>query len=290
MTKRRNVPDSATARDWGWLRFRRPAFHATDLRLIGDMVSCPVMCAIRRDVFEFRRPVWSEEGRKALAFFGERMSDAVAVAIGKGALPFSETLVWIEGHSALERVFGLGRRPHLFRAEPVVWARFTEPQFTKGFAYFLDAPAVRIERIRALLTALGAAKLCEDMCDVTVTAEALTAGNKRIDLLLEWRDSSEQENRYAVAIEAKLGHHVTVGQLSAYRRHLRNRKISRERWLLAVVSPWRTARTDKSLQGNRDWRWIAWRDLLIAHEGVLPVECDDHAYLQFRRTLWDQTG
>ena len=152
------------------------------MRLIGDMVSDPVMCAIRRDVFEFRGPVWSEDGHKALAFFGERMSDAVAVAIGKGALSFSETLDWIEGYSDLERVFGLGRRPHFFRAEPVVWAKFTEPQFTKGFAYFLDAPAIRIQRVRALLTVLGAKELCEDMCDATVAAEALTAGNKRIDI------------------------------------------------------------------------------------------------------------
>ena len=284
------MPDSATARDWSRLRFQRPAFDAVGLRLVGDMVLDPVMRAIRRDVYEFRRPVWSEEGYNALVFFGERLSDAVAVAIGKGALSFSETLDWFRGYSALERIFNLKRQPHLFRTKPIAWAKFTEPQFTKGFAYFLDISVGRIERIRALLIALGAAELCEDMCDPTVAAEALTAGNKRIDLLIEWRDSSEQRNRYAVAIEAKLGHHVTVGQLSAYRRHLRNRKISENRWRLAVVSPRRTTRTDKSLQENRDWRWMAWRDLLIAHERALPVECDDDAYLQFRRTLWDQAG
>lgn len=252
------------------------------------MVSAPVMRAIRRDAFEFRGPIWSEEGRKALVFVGERLSDAVEVAIRRGALSFAKTLDWNQGYFALERVFGLNRRLHLFRAEPVVWVKFTEPQFTKGFEYFLDVPAFRIKRVRALLAALGAEELCEDMCDVSVTAEALTAGNKRIDLLIEWKDSSK--NRYAVAIEAKLGHHVTVGQLSAYRTHLKNRKISEERWLLVVVSPRRTTRTDKSLQDNRDWRWMAWRDLLIAHERALPVECDDDAYLQFRRTLWDQTG
>lgn len=284
------MPDSATARDWGRLRFQRPAFDAAGLRLVGDMVSDPVMRAIGRDVLGFRGPVWSEEGRKALVLLGEWWSDDVTVAIGRGALSFAKTLDWFPGYSALERVFGLNRRPHLFRVEPVVWAKFTEPQFTKGFAYFLNIPAVRIQRTRALLTALGAAELCVDMCDATVTAEALTAGNRRIDLLIEWKDSSKKENRYAAAIEAKLGHHVTVGQLSAYRRHLRNRKISHERWLLAVVSPWRSTLTDKSLQDNRDWRWIAWRDLLVAHERALPVECDDDAYLQFRRTLWDQTG
>ena len=50
------------------------------------MISDPIMRAIGRDVFEFREPGWSDEGRKALVFVGERLSDAVAVAIDKGAL------------------------------------------------------------------------------------------------------------------------------------------------------------------------------------------------------------
>ena len=261
------------------------------------MISDSVMRAIRRDVFKFRGPVWSEEEHKVLVYFGESLCDAMAVAIRRGAFSFSETLDWSRGYSALDSTFELKRQPHLFRVEPIVWARFTEPQFTKGFAYFLDMPAVRIQRIRALLAALGAGRLCEDMCDVTVTAEAPTArkrrsvGAKRIDLLIEWKDSSEQKNRYAAAIEAKLpGHHVTVGQLPAYRRYLKNRKISQERWVLTVVSPRRDAHTNKALDRNRDWRWMAWRDLLVAHERALPVKCDDDAYLQFRRTLWDQTG
>jgi len=280
------VPDSATARDWDRLRFRRPAFDAAGLRLAGDMVSDPVMRAIRRDAFEYRRPVWSEEGRKALSFLGERLSDAVAVVIGKGALSLAETLDWSRGYSALESTFRLKRQPHLFGAEPVVWAKFTEPQFTKGFAYFLNIPAVRIQRTRALLAALGGAELTTSMSNVEVTAEAPTSQDKRIDILIEWTDSKGR--CYAAAIEAKLGHHVTSGQLPAYRNHLR--KIAKERRLLVVASPCRSRDTDEALQRNRDWRWMAWRDLLIAHERVMPVECDDAAYLQFRRTLWDQAG
>ena len=137
-----------------------------------------------------------------------------------------------------------------------------------------------------MLKALGAAQLSNDISEVTVTAEAATTGNKRIDLLIEWQDSSEQS--YAVAIEAKLGHHVTTGQLSAYRNHLR--KIPNERGRLVVVSPRRTGHADRSLRRNRDWHWMAWHDLLVAHERSLRDEHDDRTYLQFRRTLWDQTG
>ena len=185
--------------------------------------------------------------------------------------------------------FALNRRRHLFRAEPsAAWATFTEPQLTKGFAHFLNAPEsdARIERVRALLTALGAAELAKDMSEVMVTPEAPTSKNKRIDLLIEWEDSSKK--RYAAAIEAKLGYHVTSGQLPVYRKHLR--KIEKEHRLLVIVSPRLTDRTDRALRRNRDWRWTAWRDLLVAHERALPVDYDDDGYVQFRRTLWDHTG
>ena len=283
------MSDWESACDWNRLVFQRPAFHSADLRLVGDMLSDPVTRAIGNDAFRFREPIWSE-GRPALVSLGETLSNALATAIGSGALPFQEPPDWPGGSSAMCRVFGLDRRHHLFRADPIDWAQFTEPQFTKGFAHFLGVPEriKRIERTRALLKALGAAELGKDMCKVKVTAEALTSGNKRIDLLIEWKDSSE--TCYAVAIEAKIGHHVTSGQLPAYRGHLQN--IPRERRLLIVISPRFNADVRGALRRQRsgEWRWMAWRDLLIAHERALSGEYDDDAYRQFRRTLWDQAG
>ena len=234
-------------------------------------------------------PLWSEDVRRALALFGRRQSDAVAVALGRNALPFAKAPDWSRGVRAVESAFALNHGLHLFRAEPAVsWATFTEPQFTKGFAYFLNDSrrVVRIERVRALLTALGAADLVEDVSEAVVTAEAPTSEGRRIDLLIEWRDSSERQ--YAAAIEAKLGHHIKSGQLPAYRNHLR--KVAKERRRLVVVAPRLTGRTDRSLRRNRDWRWVAWRGLLVAHERSLPDEYDEIAYTRFRRTLWDQTG
>ena len=266
-----------------------PAFRSAELSFIGHIFSDPVTRALRNDILAFPPPVWSEDARRILAGLGDGLSDAVAVAVRGGALPFAGTPDWSSGIQAIESVFALKRRAHLFRAVPsVTWATFTEPQLTKGFARFLHDPdpAARIERVRALLKALGAAELGEGMTEVEVTDEAPTSGNKRIDLLIEWRDSSER--RYAAAIEAKLGHHVTSGQLPAYRNHLR--KIAEDRQLLIVVGPRLTARTDRSLRRNRDWRWTTWRDLLIAYERALPVHYDDGEYLRFRRTLWDQTG
>ena len=284
------MAESDKVRDWSALEFRRPAFRPVDLRLIGDMYADPVTKAVRNDVLAFGAPVWSDAiDQLPVLVAAGWSSDALEVAISQGALRFAETLDWSVGFSALEGTFALKREPHLFRAEPpVAWTTFTEPQLTKGFAHFLKAaePVTRIARVRALLKGLGAAELGNDMSEVMVTAEKLTSRNKRIDLLIEWNDSSKK--RYAAAIEAKLGHDVTSGQLPAYRNHLR--KIAKERRLLAVVSPRPSRSSTRALRRNRDWRWIAWRDLLVAHERALPVDCDDEAYLQFRRTLWDHTG
>ncbi len=216
------------------------------------------------------------------------------VAIRQDALRFVEMLHWSEGLSAMERVFALERCSRLFRAEPSApWARFTEPQLTKGFAHFLNAPDldIRIKRVRALLKSLGAAELGNDMSsEVKVTAEAPTAGNKRIDLLIEWTDSANE--RYAVAIEAKLDHVVTSGQLRAYSDHLDNCKckVAEERRLLAVVSRHLSDHTAGALQNDPEWRWTAWRNLLLAHERALSDAFDDEEYRRFRRTLWNHTG
>ena len=287
------MSDLEAACDWRRLEFQRPAFHPDRLRLVGGLLSDPVARALGSDAFGFRGPIWSE-GRPALVSLGETLSGALTMAIGREALSFLEKPDWSRGFSAMYWVFGLGRRHHLFRAEPIDWnVNFTEPQFTKGFARFLGVPerAARIGRTRALLKALGAAELIsKGMSEVEVTAEALTSGNKRIDLLIEWKDSSGQP--CAAAVEAKLGHHVTSGQLPAYREHLQKKKVPQERRLLIVVSPRLGADTRTTLGRQRkgEWRWIAWRDLLIAHERALSGGYDDDAYRQFRRTLWDQAG
>ena len=112
-------------------------------------------------------------------------------------------------------------------------------------------------------------------------------------LTIKWTDSTDK--CYAVAIEAKLDHVVTSGQLPAYLRHLK-RKIDnkkrclKKRYLLVVVSPHLSAPIARALRRNQEWRWAAWRDLLLAHERALPADSDDEEYRRFRRTLWDQTG
>ena len=196
----------------------------------------------------------------------------------------------------MRRVFGvnLNRKHHLFCAEPIAWAKFTEPQFTKGFAYFLAASdqTVRIGRTHALLKALGVetamkVDLGEEMTKIRVAAEESTSGKRRIDLLIVWEHSS---NRFAVVIEAKLEHHITNDQLSEYLDHLIKLEKQPEHRLPIVVSPQYNKNIEEYLRCNKEWRWKGWRDLLIAHERALCDEFDDPAYSQFRKTIWDQVG
>ena len=147
-------------------RISRHVQGAADLRLIGDMCSDPLTKAIRNHVPAFRTPVWSDDVRQVLVLLGESRSDAVSAAIRRVALRFVETLDWPLGFQAVERIFVLKRRLHLLRIDPsVTWVTFSEPQLTTGFAKFLNAPelVVRIERVRALLKALGAAELGQEL-------------------------------------------------------------------------------------------------------------------------------
>ena len=271
---------------------------SADLRMVGGLLSDPVTRAIRQDALGFQEPAWPE-GHSALIFVGGKLSGALTAAIRNDVLSFPAPPDWSpESSDIMRHVFGVIREHHehhLFCTEPIAWATFTEPQFTKGFAHFLDVPEqnVRIERTRALLKALGVettmkVDLGEEMTKIYVAAEAPASGKRRIDLLIEWGHSS---NRFAVVIEAKLGHHITVGQLSAYREHLeKKKKIKEEHRCLFVVSPRDAEKDRKILRRNQEWRWKGWRDLLIAHERALCDEYDDPAYSQFRKTLWDHIG
>ena len=164
--------------------FQAPAFHSADLRMVGDLLSDPVTRAIRQGALGFQKPAWPE-GHSALVFVGEKLSGTLTAAIRNDVLSFPAPPDWSpESSDIMRHVFGVVREHHehhLFCAEPISWTKFTEPQFTKGFAHFLDVPErnVRIGRTRALLKALGVETAMEidlgkEMTIIKVTAEAPT--------------------------------------------------------------------------------------------------------------------
>ena len=139
------------------------------------------------------------------------------------------------------------------------WPRLTEPQVTKAIAHFLQSedPIAREGRIGALLSALSC-RLEGGSGNARVSTEAPVAGKRSIDLLVEWQDGRGFDR--ALVIEAKFGHDVTPGQLSAYRRHLRRieRRYRRAEHdggpeLLFVVSPDYRKSDARALARNKYW-------------------------------------
>ena len=233
----------------------------------------------------FASPVWSDRAHRNLADLGERLAGALLTAIRKRTLLATPEPDWRQGAYAIEDVL---RTPAAFlRAKPIWWGTtFTELQFTTGLAHFLNAgaQALRTARVRAFLKAIGVAT-GEGLHDVVAKAEAGIEARRRIDLLIHWKDGA---GCHAAAVEAKIGHYVTEGQLEAYRNHLGH--VDCRRRHLVVVSPRHTTSIADSLRQNPEWRWISWRALLKAHEKGLCAIFDDEAYLQFRSTLWDQVA
>ena len=196
----------------------RPAFRDDALRMIGGLPGHPVTRAIRNGALRFDPPVW-KDGHAALRFLASLLSDALTRVIADGKLPFEHLPSWDCTRPALDRVFGIDLHHHFLHAAPLEWlqeARLTEPQITRGFAHCLDVGgrATRTGRIQALLRALGSNPGDADsgLREARVRPEA-PANRKRIDLLIEWTDTSRRKR--GAVIEAKFGAHVTPGQLPA---------------------------------------------------------------------------
>jgi hypothetical protein len=196
---------------------------------------------------------------------------------------------WAGMHDGLQRTFRLDKGEHFLRADPIAWCNFTEPQITKGFTHFLNdgSHETRIGRVRALFAALSM-DTAGGIADPAAIAEAPAAGNLRLDILITWKDENGQAR--ALAIEAKFGHHLTTGQLPAYRREVRKHNASEDLsgYLYVLSRATSRDRDGKSLRRNRDWRWVSWKGLLLRYERNLAITEDDEAFRVFRRTVWNQ--
>lgn len=196
---------------------------------------------------------------------------------------------WKHNLAALVSVFNLGKQSNFLFYEPIVWAHFTEPQITGGFAHFLqnESPEHNDIRVRAFLQALDVTPI-DEISTPKVEAEHRTSGDQRIDLLVTWDDENNGKN--AAVIEAKFNHLVTRGQLNAYRRYVRRSlRANPDACNFFVVAPHENINIDRELRHNKKWRFVSWHTLLLRFDGVLPVEADSEAFRQFRRTVWNQS-
>jgi hypothetical protein len=183
------------------------------------------------------------------------------------------------------------------------WFQPTEPQATRAFITLLSSGDSQTRRARGnafLRAALQghavnseASKIDASMHDLdcapsSCEAEHSTTTSKRIDMLVQWQSNQPSVE---VVVEAKFGHHLTEGQLSAYTEDDRC-----QTQILLVLSPKLTnhdARMILTENKNRrskncsEWRFATWNEFLINFSSALPAEFDDEEFRRLRRSLAD---
>ncbi len=199
---------------------------------------------------------------------------------------------WANGQKYLGQFFGFfDQRDHFFRSDPIHWARFSEPQITKGLVYFLTEPgldeATARGRFQSVLQALDIA-VSGRVFDQRASAELLIRGGKRIDIYLEWK--TEEGEFCNAAVEAKFGHKLTSGQLPEYRRYAINRHPEQSkntgRTHLIVLAPKRRSSKLAGMDRNREWRFVSWQSFLIKLSKELPSAGQYKDFNRYLRSVW----
>lgn len=198
---------------------------------------------------------------------------------------------------ALPTFGNLSSSQNMFHFSSTQWGfSLTEPQLTKGIAYFLQQSPCACWCFLAALLGENLVKFAEQfdrqyfLKTVTAEAEVYAAKQKRIDLVLSWR--SKMGERYCAVLECKLGHHISLGQLGHYARFARQQSDNGHYYLF-VVAQQRDSKSDRKLNNwhNREWRYLEWKAVLrrweqyLDHKSVSGV--DD--FPRFRRTVWERT-
>ena len=187
----------------------------------------------------------------------------------------------------LEGVFGAFGPDHAFNAFTPDWGiRLAERQATEGLCHLLNRgePELRAARIRAFLEALKVPCLPDNRA--LERAKAF-AEQDRIDLEIRFStmDDPMDESRRIVMIEAKFGHHLTLGQLSNY---YKARKDYRRRYCRIVgLRP----KAGQGLHHKQDniWSVHLWRDVWLQFEKRRPKERDGQL-AAFMALLWQRIG
>lgn len=230
----------------------------------------------------------------ALQWHGLRTAHAALKAVRAQQLTGLGADEWNASRHALSSFFGASDG-HCFAIEPHSWIDLLEPQITRGLAHFLNdgGSRIRSRRILALLQAvqptsappLGIA--FDEIVDARAIAEAHCGHGRRIDVIA-WVELSDGR-RIGTVIEAKVGHHVTEGQLATYETAAAKPPYSLDAQAtrFVVVAPSLTYATVKQLRRDPRWEFIAWRVLLTRLGSALArCECDHDDFVRFRRTVW----
>ncbi len=213
---------------------------------------------------------------------GKRLVQHCRLLATSGAIPRVDV-----PPTVLHAVFATDRPDHAFLQDPLRWGfGLTEPMATKTLARLLSAghSETRAKRIHAFLQALG---LPEDCASLRALESCrIFAEQDRIDLKLVWIDDANRD--VVVIVEAKLGHKITDGQLSGYRKAVKalhktdpfaSILLTLDDGVLSALHP----------QQRKLWKQVDWRTFCMRFERLRPIE-HDAAVQMFLTTLWHRTG
>lgn len=175
--------------------------------------------------------------------------------------------------------------------------KLSEPQVVSVIAHFLQEGGAHLQakRIRSLIEALYTLtpddKIGSDFYAPQVSTEVSTAirssknNAKRVDLVISWNNHSSKKP-FGIAVEFKISHSVTSGQLPSYKRYMSNNYDLKH--LFLVVSE-QTPRIKKVLNKNKNWVGVEWRSILRAWEHKIDPDIDTPDFARARQSIWANT-
>lgn len=219
---------------------------------------------------------------EALRLFGERQRPALDRVLTNGHLEIGES-DWLILVEAISETFGLGLKSHCFGVIPYRWARFHEPQITRGLEHFVEAcpTSIRAARALAILKSVEAASPSIESSAIEHAEAQAEGGRMDLTIVAKLRDGTS----IGTVVEAKFGHHLTTGQLPTYK--LRSAKLA-DQLTRVVIAPHLSRALKTGLRRNRTWGFFTWSDFLQRLERHLPETADDLDFRRFRRTIWLQ--
>ncbi|MDE0270322.1 MAG: PD-(D/E)XK nuclease family protein [Gammaproteobacteria bacterium] len=153
---------------------------------------------------------------------------------------------------------------------------------TRGLAHLLGRGAgkLKAERIRAFLEALRIQDIPKD--NRLLEQARVYSEKHRIDL--EVRFHADDGARRVVLVEAKFGHKLTKGQLSAY--YTARQGYDRDCRIVGLTSDAGGGMHHKQVA---NWSVVLWRDLWRRFEKNRPHEADGQL-AAFMAWLWQRIG
>jgi len=197
-----------------------------------------------------------------------------------------------ETKELLDSFFGELNDLHPFHYANQIGFDATEPQITKGIAYFID-PVIHGEkgiwRLKAFLRAL-----LGDQPENSTVLDSLESpasyafqvkaefpiNGKRADIYISWKNNKDL---FGVVVEAKFDHHVTPRQLPTYKAYLKKVVKNENNSALVLL----TCSGEKAPAPNKGWQPRSWLVVMSKWEQGLK-EDREIGFSLLRQFIWNK--